>query len=161
MGAPVRVVHDKDPADEIRDDVGRLCAGIKPIAADVLIVMYERTNVKDGQERRSAGGIIVPITANSTASEDKFQGKVGLVMAMGPIAFKADDTHDWGSPNDVPKVGDWVLVNVSQTYSFDLPVYGTEAAKRSGSPDGQRRARLVQDIYVKGIVSPEMFDAIW
>lgn len=156
MGAPIRVVHETDPKDDIRRDVGHLCEGMTVMGADVLIVMYER--VSGEAEKKTAGGLLVPITARTTAHEDKFQGKVGLVMKMGPLAFEDDDNHRWGGVR--PQVGDWVLINVSETYSFDLPVYTAHAA-RTGSPDGERRCRLVQDVYVKLIVSEEMFDAIW
>lgn len=158
MGAPIRVVHDKDPAQEIRDDVGKLCEGITVLGASVLIVMYQRVLSSGGGERRSTGGILIPITANTSAHEDKFQGKVGLLMQLGPIAFAEDDSHKWGGRT--PKVGDWVLIDVKETYSFDLPVYSAGKIGQ-GSPDGERRARIIQDVYVHGIVDRTMFDAIW
>ncbi len=156
MGAPVRVIHETNPADEIRQDVGYLCDDITVLGADVLIVMYQRIGLR---EVRTAGNIIIPETKNGTAGEDKFQGKVGLVVKLGPIAFQDDQTHQWGGVK--PKVGDWVLINVSETYSFDLPVYADGARAGISSPTGERRARVVQDVYVKGIVSPKIFDAIW
>lgn len=158
MGAPVLVHHDIDPADEIREDVGVLCDEFQPIGADILIVMYERINTKGGEERKTAGGLLIPTTAKTTASDDKFQGKVGLVMKMGPIAFTEDDQHRWGGV--VPKVGDWVIVNINETFSFDLPVY-SKGRSRAGSPDGERRARMVQDVYVRGIVSKDAFNTVW
>jgi hypothetical protein len=86
MGAPVRVVHDTDPAQEIIRDVGYLCDDITVMGADVLIVMYERLKGSRG-ERKTAGGLLLPDTANTTAHEDRFQGKVGLVMKMGRDLF--------------------------------------------------------------------------
>lgn len=158
MGAPVLVVHEKDAAEEIREDVGAFCDHITMLGADVLIVMYERIKTAGGADRRSAGGIIIPDVKNGTAVEDKWQGKVGLVMKLGPIAFKDDATHDWGGV--APKVGDWVIINVSETFSYDIPVYA-KGQSRQSSPIGERRARIVQDIYIKGIVSPDVFAAIW
>jgi hypothetical protein len=158
MGTPVRIVHDVNPAVEIREEVGAFCDGLTMLGADVFIVMYERVKATTGSERRTAGGIIVIDKDGGTGSEDKFQGKVGLVMKMGPIAFQEDPDHQWGGVT--PRVGDWVIINVSQTFSFDIPVYG-KYQDRSLSPQGARRGRTVQDIYIKGIVSPETFDAIW
>jgi hypothetical protein len=155
MGTPVLVVHDTDPADAIRDEVGSFCDGLTMLGADVFIVMYERVG---NRESKTAGGIILVNKEGGTSSEDKFQGKVGLVMKMGPIAFKEDDFHQWGGI--APKVGDWVIVNVSQTFSFDIPVYGPDEDRKL-SPKSARRARTVQDIYIKGIVSPATFNAIW
>ena len=156
MGAPVRVVHAKDPATLIWDDLGWVIEGLTPTGADVLLVMYER--VGQGGESKTQGGIIIPEMQGGTATEDKYQGKVGLVVKLGPLAFKEDDTHKWG--DTVPKIGDWVLVNVGETYSFDVPVYHNPV-NRFGSPQGQRRCRLVQDVYARLIASPQVFDAIW
>ena len=155
MGAPVRVLHKADPAEEIWNDIGWMIEGLTPTGADVLLAMYERV----GQgEATTKGGIIIPDMRGGAATEDKFQGKVGLVVKMGPLAFKDDETHKFG--NVVPKVGDWVLINVNEAFSFDVPVY-SKSAMRIGSPDGQRRMRLVQDIYARIIASSSVFDAIW
>lgn len=155
MGAPVRILHHKDPAQEIWDDIGWLIEGLTPTGADVLLAMYERV----GQgESRTPGGIIIPDTKGGAATEDKYQGKVGLVVKMGPLAFQEDDNHKWG--NVVPKIGDWVLINVNEAFSFDVPVY-RKSATRIGSPDGTRRMRLAQDVYARIIASPMVFDAIW
>jgi co-chaperonin GroES (HSP10) len=145
MPAPLRVIHKTDPKEDILHDVGHLVPHFQPIAAGVFIVMYERGNQKGGGEVTTQGGIIVPSTATGALAEDKYQGKVGLVMALGPIAFEEDASHKWG--NAVPQVGDWVMISVGDTYSFDLP--------------GPRRARLVEDVNVKFIVSPEAFDSVW
>jgi co-chaperonin GroES (HSP10) len=155
MGAPVRVLHHTDPAEKIWEDLGWVIDGLTPTGADVLLVMYERV----GQgESKTAGGIIIPDTKGGAATEDKYQGKVGLVVKMGPLAFQEDETHKWG--NVIPKVGDWVLINVNEAFSFDVPVY-RKSAQRVGSPEGQRRMRLVQDVYARIIASPQVFDAIW
>ena len=158
MGAPVLIVHDTDPADEIRDEVGSFCEGVTMLGADVLLVMYERIKSRAGEEKKSKGGIILVETQTGTSSEDKWQGKVGLVMKMGPIAFQDDESHRFGGI--APKVGDWVIVNVNETYSFDMPVFA-KGQHGNTSPTGARRGRIVQDIYIKGIVSPEIFNAIW
>ncbi len=145
MPHPLRVVHNTDPAQDIRDDVQGFIASIQPLGAQVLLVMYERGKQKGGGDTMTAGGIIVPITAQGIMAEDHWQGKVGLVMAMGPIAFKDDTSHQFGGVT--PKVGDWVMINIGDTYSFDLP--------------GERRARMTDDVNVKAIVSPNHFDVVW
>lgn len=134
MPAPLKVVHDTDPKQDIWDEVGRYIEQIEPLGDRVLLVMYERTKQKG--DVRTAGGIIVPETKNGSAVEDKWQGKVGMVVKMGPLAFTEDETHKWGGV--VPKVGDWVMISVGNSYSFDLP--------------GDRRAREVRDVYVENIV---------
>jgi co-chaperonin GroES (HSP10) len=155
MGAPVRVLHDTNPAEEILTDLEWMIEGLQPVGADVLLVMYER--VGKG-EQKSTGGIIIPVTQGGTATEDKYQGKAGLIVKKGPMAFQEDETHRWGDV--VPQVGDWVLIDVRETYSFDVPIYDNPNV-RLGSPSGQRRMRLAQDVHVRIIASPSVFDAVW
>jgi len=145
MPAPLRVVHKTDPRQDIQDDVGAFISAFQPIGARVLIVMYERGKTKGGEMARTAGGIYVPETASGTLREDKYQGRVGLVMALGPIAFAEDDSHHWGYV--IPRIGDWVMVNIGNTSAFDLP--------------NDRRARYVEDVHVEAIVSPDGFDIVW
>lgn len=145
MPLPLRVVHKTDPRQDIIDDVGDIAKHFQPLGAGVLIVMYERGKQKGGEMAQTSGGIFIPETATGVIKEDKYQGKVGLVMALGPIAFTEDERHQWGAVT--PKIGDWVMVSVGDTYSFDLP--------------GDRRARLVEDVNIKFIVSPEAFDSVW
>ncbi|HWG71257.1 MAG TPA: hypothetical protein VN692_17705 [Steroidobacteraceae bacterium] len=138
MAQPLRVLHDRDPREDIREDVGAVTDTIDPLGAGVLIVMYERGKGKG--EAKTAGGIIL---ANKTLDEDKYQGKAGLVMKLGPIAFTDDASHQWG--DRVPRVGDWVMVNVGDSFAFDLP--------------GDRRARIVEDVNVKAILRHP--DMVW
>src|SRR6185312_5199214 len=138
MAQPLRVLHDRDPREDIREDVGAVTDTIDPLGAGVLIVMYERGKGKG--EAKTAGGIIL---ANKTLDEDKYQGKAGLVMKLGPIAFTDDASHQWG--DRVPQVGDWVMVNVGDSFAFDLP--------------GDRRARIVEDVNVKAILRHQ--DMVW
>jgi hypothetical protein len=143
MPAPVRLVHNTDPKQEIIDDAAELLSGVKIPPYSVLLVMYERGV---GKEKKTAGGIIVPqAQPTGTLREDTFQGKVGLVMKVGALAFTEDDTHHWDGFK--PAEGDWVAISVGDTYSFDLP--------------GPRRCRIVDDANVRMIVPDEVFDAIW
>jgi len=155
MGFPVRVKHQKDPTQEIWEDLGWLIEGVHPIGYEVLLVMYER--VGKG-EQMTEGGIIVPNIKGGSASEDKFQGKCGLIVKMGSLAYTDDDTHRWGSLR--PKIGNWVAVDVRHTFSFEVPVYNNRQ-KQFGTPDYVRMMRMTQDVNAKLIASPEVFDAIW
>ena len=145
MPAPLRVVHKTDPKQDILDDVGHLIEFFQPVGDQVLLVMYERAKQKGGGDVTTAGGIIVPQGATGLLAEDKWQGKAGLVVAMGPIAFTEDDNHKWG--HAVPKVGDWVMISIGDSYSFDLP--------------GDRRARQVSDASIKVIIQPEALQSVW
>lgn len=70
--------------------------------------------------RRTAGSLV---TSEQTQKEDGFQSKVGLVLKVGPLAFKNDDRHDWAG--FVPKVGDWVLYHYSDGNDFDYQIKGS------------------------------------
>lgn len=145
MPAPLRVVHKTDPKQDIYDDVGSFIEFFQPVGDQVLLIMYERGKQKGGGDVMSQGGILIPAGTTGALAEDKWQGKVGLVVAMGPIAFTEDDHHTWGSA--VPKIGDWVMISVGDSYSFDLP--------------GDRRARQVSDALVKIILQPEVLQSVW
>jgi hypothetical protein len=145
MPTPIRVLHTDNPKDVIWDDVKDLLDGFQPMGARILVVVYERGKQKDKEDARTAGGIIVPDVRTGVLGEDKWQGRVGLLVAKGPLAFQDDDNHHWG--DKLPKLFDWVMFETNNTSPFDLP--------------GGRRARFVQDIYVEAIVPDETFDAIW
>lgn len=147
MPVPIRVVHDTNPASDIHDDVGGILADFQPLGARVLVVIYERGKRKGTTETRTASGrLIIPDTGSTSAlGNDKYQGKVGLVIKLGPLAFVDDDGHQWGHTR--PAVGDWVMFQVSNTQPFDLP--------------GDRRARYVEDVHIDGIVPPDQIDAVW
>lgn len=62
-------------------------------------------------------------TASSTQLEDEFQGKVGLVLGVGPLAYLDDAEHDWGDQK--VRVGDWVMYRSSVGIDFDLRPAGS------------------------------------
>jgi hypothetical protein len=82
-------------------------AGLEAVGHDVLVAVYSRAGAK------TAGGIIIA----DNYREDEFQGKVGLILSLGPMCC---DKHtdglwsDWfgGRP---PGVGDWVVMRPADT----------------------------------------------
>jgi len=46
------------------------------------------------------------IIVSETQDETKWQGRVGLLVAKGPLAWKSDDRVDFGGTNY--EIGDWV-----------------------------------------------------
>lgn len=146
MPEPVRIQHKTDPKDDIYDEVGHLIQYFHPTGAQVLLVMYERAKRKGGGETRTqSGNLIIPETALGALAEDKWQGKVGLIVAMGPLAFKDDDAHHWG--DKPPQIGDWAMIRVGDAYSFDLP--------------GERRAREVEDVMIRLVLDQEALDLVY
>ena len=84
------------------------------------------------EPEKTAGGIILP---QSRAAESKFQGKIGLVLKKGPLAFKDDDsTKFYGQ--DV-EIGDWVFYRPSDGWHFLLK---------------EVDCRLIEDVHIMGVV---------
>src|SRR6185437_4499433 len=72
-------------------------AGLEAVGHDVLVAVYTRAGSK------TAGGIIIA----DTYREDDFQGKVGLVLSIGPMCCDEQTDGLWsawfgGRP---PKIG--------------------------------------------------------
>jgi co-chaperonin GroES (HSP10) len=85
---------------------------------------------------RTAGGIIRP---QKTMDEDRFQGKVGLVLKMGPIAFKFDEDPEGEL---APAIHDWVLYRPADSHEIGLG---------EGAP-----CRMIYDDLVQAIVENPM-----
>lgn len=130
VSAAIAMQHDDDPKQLILDEVGALVADIDVMGAQVLVGVYRRPE-------KTAGGIHLP---GSVRDEDNWQGKVGLVLKLGPLAFLNDDSHRWDYP---PEVGDWVLFRVGDTFPWIL---------------NKRHCRFVEDVLVKAILrgSPDL-----
>lgn len=112
-------------AEEIKESLGDL-SGLSIMHNQILVGIWMRPE-------KTAGGIIL---TEKTVEEDKWQGKVGLVMAKGPLAFINDGANDFHG-QDV-EVGDWVIYRVSDGFSIDIN--GTHC-------------RLLEDVHIKGRVS--------
>jgi co-chaperonin GroES (HSP10) len=97
---------------------------IEVMQNDVLVATYIRPE-------KTFGGIYLP---DSAIEEDLFQGKVGLVLKMGPAAFNDDER--FGSLQAVP--GNWVVYRVGD--SWDLTLRGTHC-------------RLIRDSNIRLIVN--------
>ena len=124
------MLHTLDPAESLLDELDGRQDAIKPLGSGVLVAVYVRPN-------KTKGGILL---TDKSQDEDKFQGKVGLVLKLGPIAFVDDDTHRFGE--DIPQPGDWVVYNVGETFAFNM---------------GDVRCRIVEDVAVRAITSrPDM-----
>ena len=86
---------------------------------------------------RTAGGIFIP---DKTLAEDRFQGKVGLVVKLGPLAFKDDAVAKFGGKE--LKEGDWVFFRPADGMEF------FSKDKTGGVP-----CRIFEDTQIKGRVA--------
>lgn len=72
-----------------------------------LIALYAESNVLfEGHDPE--GKRVQLIGTDNRTTESRYQGKVGLLVKMGPTAFKY---HNNGQPYEgvAPKIGDWVV----------------------------------------------------
>lgn len=131
MVAALKMDHTTDPRDDLLKAVGSI-DHLEVFGADVLVAIYKRPE-------KTAGGVIL---SDITRGEDKWQGKVGLVLKKGPAAFKDDNNTSFhGADVDV---GDWVYFRVSDGWSLTV---------------NKCDCRMLQDVHIKGRVpSP---DYVW
>jgi co-chaperonin GroES (HSP10) len=126
----VAMLHEKDAKQVILDALGDIDA-FEVWKNQVLCAVYERPE-------KTRSGIIL---ADTTRDEDKFQGKVCLVVKMGPDAFVDDDNWTFACR---AKVGDWVWFKTSD--SFSITVNG-------------KLCRVIDDNLIRGSL-PEP-DMVW
>ena len=126
---PALMSHIEDPANEIRKRIGDI-SKIEVLHNQILVGVYIRPE-------KTKGGILL---TSQTRDEDRYQGKAGLVLKKGPLAFVDDDNNKFHGQN--VDIGDWVFYRVSD--GFPLVLNGT-------------LCRLLEDVHVKGkIPSPDV-----
>ena len=123
-------VSQHDPVQALIDAVGDV-SGIEVMHNLVLVATYI-------EPERTPGGVIKP---DSAMEENRFQGKAGLVLALGPLAFKDDDRTKFGGMK--LNAGDWVIARPSD---------GLEMLKVNRDTGGAY-LRLFEDINIKARVS--------
>lgn len=121
----VAMVHDVDPKTAIMEKLAPLVADIEPLGARVLVAQYVRP-------QKTVSGLYLP---DKTRDEDIYQGKVGIVLKLGPLAFVDDEQHHWGDSK--PRVGDWVMYRVGDAWPFIV---------------GDHTCRHVEDVSIQAIV---------
>jgi hypothetical protein len=87
-----------DPKQALLDSLGDL-SGVEVFHSLVLVATHVRPSV-------TAGGIHLP---DRTLLEDRFQGKVGLVVKVGPLAFKDDELTRARFGGVTINIHDWVF----------------------------------------------------
>jgi co-chaperonin GroES (HSP10) len=119
-------------ANEIIAGLGDALTSFEPFHNQILIGIWMRPE-------KTAGGIIMP---DKVLDEDRWQGKVGIVLKKGPLAFVDDSRNDFAGQNI--EIGDWVIFRVSDGFAID--VNGVHC-------------RMVEDIHIRGrVTSPNI---IW
>jgi co-chaperonin GroES (HSP10) len=121
----LRASHETDPAEEIRRAVGDL-SGVEFFNNQVLIGVYVRPE-------KTGSGLYLP---DRTRDEDKWQGKVGLVLAKGPLAFQDDEHVQFHGQNVA--IGDWIVYRPSDGWQITI---------------NDHPCRLLEEVHIRARVS--------
>lgn len=119
----IRTLHIEDPRDVIWNDVREDLDKVEPFNQQVLVAFYIRPAT------RTAGGLEI---AEEAVDEDRYQGKVGMVLKKGPRAFVDDGPVKFYGQNVEP--GDWVVYRSSDGLKGMI---------------GPREVRFIPDVYIK------------
>lgn len=103
----MQMQHYVDPVEEIQERIGDLSEIIVPFNK-LLVGIYMRPNL-------TKSGIVLP---DQVRDEDRYQGKAGVILKMGPMAFKDDDHVKFHGLN--PDVGDWIAFRPSNGMKIDI-----------------------------------------
>ena len=126
-------VHDIDPKITLKESVGDI-SNVEIFNNQVLVAVYIRPN------KTKLGGKDFYLTDN-VVDEDRFQGKVGLLLKKGSTAFVESD--GW-FVNTTFELDDWLVFKPSDGWS--LTVNGV-------------MCRIIEDINVRGRVDTP--DRVW
>jgi hypothetical protein len=117
-------LHVEDPRDVIWNSCGDDLEKVDPFNQQVLIATYIRPAT------RTAGGLEI---AEEALDEDRYQGKVGMVLKKGPRAFVDDGPVKFYGQDVEP--GDWVVYRSSDGLKGMI---------------GSREVRFIADVYIRG-----------
>ncbi len=104
-----------DPKRAILDKIERDIAGMDVFHNLVLVASY----VAPPRTMKGPNGENIPFyETDKKLDEHRFQGKVGMVLKMGPLAFRDDKNVSFGG--DKIEVGDWVVTRPSDGLEWFL-----------------------------------------
>lgn len=125
----VAMLHEVDPKQALLDKVGDL-SGVEIFGSDMLVAIYKRPE-------KTKSGIIL---TDATRKEDVHQGKVGLVVKMGPFCYVDEE----GSKFRDISVGDWIVFRPSDGWQITL-----NTLQKSISREDVVDCRIVGDANVR------------
>ena len=127
-----------DPAKPLWDAAGDL-SDYEVFHNLVLVATY----IAPPKVLKGPGGeSIILHQTDKSHEEDRFQGKIGLVLKLGPVAFVDDSVAKFGGV--IVQPGDWVIYRPSDGHELFI-------RDRSKSNEGLS-CRLIEDTFVRGRV---------
>ena len=125
------MTHEIDPREDLLNQIGPL-DDFEVFNNQILCAIYVRPE-------KTQGGIYL---TDKVRDEDKFQGKVGLIVKMGPEAFK-DDSGAWFN-NVLFSINDWVVFRPSDGWSITV---------------NKVICRIIDDVNIRGRIQHP--DQVW
>lgn len=99
----MEMTYEQNPKDGLLSKLDKAYERVDLFGAKVLVATFRRDLY--AQDAKTKGGIIVP---EKVIKEDIYQGRVGLVLKLGPLAFVEGHDGITFSGKSV-KFGDWVF----------------------------------------------------
>ena len=100
--------HEVDPRKKILDEIGDISKFVI-FNNQVLVAVYIRP-------QKTKSGLYL---SDKTTDEDRYQGKVGLVLKKGPSAF-LDASEQWFKDVDVKEGQDWIVFRPSDGWQITV-----------------------------------------
>lgn len=122
------MAHKTDPRSEITEKIGDV-SEFKVMFNQLLVAIYLRPDSLD------LGGGKKLFLTDQSRNEDRFQGKVGLVLQKGPMAFVDDGSTKFCGQS--VEAGDWIVIRPSD--GFPTNVKGV-------------LCRMIEDVHVKAVI---------
>jgi co-chaperonin GroES (HSP10) len=107
----LEAIHDVDPKRALMKLVGKQLKETELFGNTILVAVYKRP------EKARYGTLELSLTDN-TRKEDEYQGKVGLVVALGPRAYQDDENYNFHGQK--VEIGDWVVFRPSEGWAITL-----------------------------------------
>lgn len=109
----VNVVHNEDPKKVLMRGVGDIPAGMVMFSR-ILVAVYQPPIVE-----KTGGGVFLSSSIQDNDREEAlWQGRVGLVIAMGPQCYEDDETTKFYGQK--VEVGDWVWFRPADGAGCDI-----------------------------------------
>jgi len=143
MRANLRSIAEAANADPVANLMAKAGSMTNYTVAHNLVLVA--TYVRPPRKMKGPDGTEIEFHyTDKTLAEDRFQGKVGLVLKCGPMAFVDDGATKFGGFKVEP--GEWVLYRPSD--AMELFIKDMTGDKNDGIP-----VRLIEDIFIKARVS--------
>lgn len=105
--AAMQMEHEVDPREKLINELGDL-SKVELLNNQALVAVYIRPE-------KTKSGLYL---SSKTVDEDRYQGKVGLLVAHGPSAFKDDDGEWFGGLEF--NLHDWLVFRPSDGWSINV-----------------------------------------